>query len=132
MTKQNIQNQINAIEQHIDTALFITEKELADLSNQLLTWKEKLSTYDVDKYLADEDAMVEDMIYQMETAKVQGITTKTGLKINANFINLYHTGKLFFAQERLMITDFNNNELNSLDIIEFVTPIMENITNNKN
>lgn len=55
---------------------------------------------------------------------MQIIQTLTGLKISAQLIKDYEKGRLFFAQERLILTDLSNIELNSLDIISFVEEII--------
>lgn len=47
---------------------------------------------------------------------------KNGLVLEAKLIQIYyaHGKKLFFLQERIMLTDLDNNEIDSLDLIEFI------------
>lgn len=52
------------------------------------------------------------------------IYTLNGLILRASLIKIYERGKLFFLQDRLLVTDHNNNEINSLDIISLVEDIL--------
>lgn len=55
------------------------------------------------------------------------VNVKSGsetLPIMATLVKEYPKGKLFFAQERLIVTDLNNNELISNDIIDLVEEIL--------
>lgn len=54
---------------------------------------------------------------------METILTKNGLKLSAIFIKEYPNGKLFFCQERIVITNLDNNELSSIDIIDIVEEI---------
>lgn len=48
------------------------------------------------------------------------ITMKNGLVLYAQFIKSYGIRKLFLCQDRLVLTDLEDNEINSMDIIDFV------------
>ena len=52
------------------------------------------------------------------------IKTLTGLEVEAKLVKTYSKGKLFFAQERLCLTDLDNNELISLDLLDYLTDIL--------
>lgn len=52
------------------------------------------------------------------------IQTKSGHKIVAKHIKTYNKGILWFVQERLITTDFNHDEIVSLDIIDLVKEII--------
>jgi hypothetical protein len=52
------------------------------------------------------------------------VKTLNGLELEMQLIKTYTSGKLFFSQERLCITDLNNVEINSLDIINYVSGIL--------
>ena len=64
---------------------------------------------------------------------IDNIKTKNGLVISADKIKIYRkNGKayekayyLWFAQDRLIVTDDANNELESLDILDFVKQSIE-------
>lgn len=43
-----------------------------------------------------------------------------GLSLSALLVKVYPKGKLFFLQDRLLLTDFNNNQVDSFDVIDFV------------
>ena len=47
-----------------------------------------------------------------------------GLSIECNLIKTYSKGKLFFAQERLVITDLNNVYIKNVNIIDIVEEVM--------
>ena len=47
-----------------------------------------------------------------------------GLSIECKLIKTYTNGKLFFAQERLVVTDLNNVYIKSVDVIDIVGKIM--------
>ena len=47
-----------------------------------------------------------------------------GLSIECKLIKTYSKGKLFFAQERLVITDLNNIYVKSVDVIDIIEEIM--------
>lgn len=56
----------------------------------------------------------------MEKIKVQ-LQGGTFLNIDATFINDYEEGsKLFYCQDKLAITDENNNVIDSYDIIDVI------------
>ena len=48
------------------------------------------------------------------------ITTRDGFKVDAIFLNDYEQGKLFYVQERLVITGDNNAVIDSIDIINTI------------
>ena len=48
-----------------------------------------------------------------------------GLSIECKLIKTYTNGKLFFAQERLVITDLNNVYIKGADIIDIVEEVMQ-------
>lgn len=54
---------------------------------------------------------------------METVHTLNGLHLSMQLIKVYPNGKLFFAQERLCITDLNNNEIESNDIIDLVEQI---------
>jgi hypothetical protein len=43
-----------------------------------------------------------------------------GLSFEMQLIKVYPNGKLFFCQERLCVTDLNNKEITSNDVIDLV------------
>lgn len=55
---------------------------------------------------------------------METIITVNGMHIEAFLIKEYLKGKLFFAQERLVICTLNNEEITSKDLIGFVSPII--------
>lgn len=61
----------------------------------------------------------------METQIVL-VTLRNGHRfaVDAKLIKQYLKGKLFFYQERLIITDLSNNEIMSNDIIDLVEQII--------
>lgn len=50
----------------------------------------------------------------------ENVKTKNGYSISAKLLNRYPKGKLFFAQDRVVITDFDNNEIANLDLIDLI------------
>ena len=58
---------------------------------------------------------------------MEKIKTLKGLVIDARFVEEYPHGKLFFAQERLVVTDLENNELANIDVIELIMKIKQPI-----
>lgn len=54
---------------------------------------------------------------------METVTTLNGLSLEMQLINVYPNGKLFFCQERLCVTDANNNEIVSNDIIDLVEQV---------
>lgn len=54
------------------------------------------------------------------TIVMETIITKERLAISALLVSEYSRGKLFFAQERLILTNLINEEVRSMDIISFV------------
>lgn len=58
---------------------------------------------------------------------IENIKTKNGLVIKARLVQEYPKGRLYYAQEHLVVTDNNNNETKSLDVIELVTGIKDPI-----
>lgn len=52
------------------------------------------------------------------------IITKDGLMVDAVHVKTYTKGFLCFAQERLILVDFNFKEIESLDVIRFVSSII--------
>lgn len=52
------------------------------------------------------------------------VKTLNGLEVEMQLLKTYHNGKLFFAQERLCLTDMSNKEINSLDIINYLIDII--------
>lgn len=55
----------------------------------------------------------------------QEIYTISGKSIMAKFVERYNKGKLFFFEERLVITDLKNKEINTIDILSFVRPVLQ-------
>ena len=53
------------------------------------------------------------------------IRTLKGLSVKARLVQEYPKGRLYYAQERLVITDNNNKEIESLDVVELVTKIKD-------
>ena len=52
--------------------------------------------------------------------------TDTILEVDAVFINDYEEGsKIFFCQDKLVITDNDNNVIDSLDIISIINNLRE-------
>lgn len=53
---------------------------------------------------------------------METIVTQKGLTIIGVLVKLYyeHNVKLFFSQDRLILTDLHNVELRSLDVLDFV------------
>ena len=60
----------------------------------------------------------------MDLSNLEWVLCKNGIRLQMQLIREYKNGKLFFDQERLCITDVNNTELNSNDIIDLVEEIM--------
>lgn len=54
---------------------------------------------------------------------METVNTKDGLKFEMKLVKTYPNGKLFFFQERLCITNLNNVEIESIDIIDCVEQI---------
>lgn len=52
------------------------------------------------------------------------VTTLSGLEIDMILVKEYERGRLFFAQERLCLTDLDNKEIRSFDIISFVEDVV--------
>lgn len=54
---------------------------------------------------------------------IQNVHCKNGLALEAKLIQIYrvHGKKLFFLQERIMLTDLDNNEIDSIDLIDFIS-----------
>ena len=50
---------------------------------------------------------------------METVFTKNDLSLSAFLIETYPNGKLFFLQDRLLITDLSNNEVDSMDVINF-------------
>ena len=60
-----------------------------------------------------------------EKIRVQ-TNTGTALEVDAVFINDYEEGsKIFFCQDKLIITDDNNIVVDSLDIISIISVLRE-------
>ena len=55
------------------------------------------------------------------------ITTRDGIKVDAIFLNDYEQGKLFYAQERLVITGDNNVVIDSVDIINTIQHLKDTV-----
>ena len=55
---------------------------------------------------------------------VPNVSQINGLSIECKLIKTYSKGKLFFAQERLVVTDLNNVYIKSVDVIDIVGKIM--------
>lgn len=51
------------------------------------------------------------------------VKTLNGLSLSMTLIKTYPNGKLFFCQERLCLTDTDNNEILSEDIIDLVEQV---------
>jgi len=45
------------------------------------------------------------------------VTTMNGLSLEMKHLKTYSTRKVFFHQDRICVTDLNNNEILSLDLI---------------
>lgn len=60
----------------------------------------------------------------METKTIIIWRKEMAMHIDAILVKEYPNGYLFFAQERLVVTDKKYNELNSNDIIDLVEEIM--------
>jgi hypothetical protein len=56
---------------------------------------------------------------------IETVHTLKGIPVKAKLVQEFPKGRLFYAQERLMVTDNNNKELKSMDIIELVTGIKD-------
>lgn len=57
-------------------------------------------------------------LFIMETILIKG------LSIECKLIRTYSNGKLFFAQERLVVTDLNNIYTKDMDVIDLVKEIL--------
>ena len=54
---------------------------------------------------------------------METVNTKNGLKIEMLLVDTFERGKLFYAQNRLCLTDNDNNEVNKLDVLSFVEEV---------
>ena len=54
---------------------------------------------------------------------MEKVFLKGGLSLVAQLIKKYPNGKLFFLQERLLVTNLKNQEIESVDIIDIVEQI---------
>jgi len=55
---------------------------------------------------------------------MEQVKTLNGLTLNMQLIKEYTNGKLFFCQERLCITNLNNEEIRSYDVISYIEEIV--------
>ena len=53
----------------------------------------------------------------------QTVLTKNKLALEAKLIQVYPNGKLFFLQDRIIVTDKNNLEIDNIDIIHLIEKI---------
>ena len=74
---------------------------------------------------ADADAVAAALLLTntAEIMNTENVKTNNGLEIAMILVKIYPNGKLFFAQERLCITDLDNKEIDSKDLINFVESI---------
>lgn len=56
--------------------------------------------------------------------KTEIVSLKIGINLEMQLIKVYPKGKLFFCQERLCVTDLDNKELVSNDIIDLVEAVL--------
>lgn len=54
----------------------------------------------------------------------ENVVTKNGLVLSMLLVDTYRYGKLFYFQERLCITDLDNKEIDSHDIIDLIEEIL--------
>ena len=52
------------------------------------------------------------------------VKLKMGITLEMELVKKYRKGKLFYLQERLCLTDLKNNEIQSMDIIDFVEQVI--------
>lgn len=57
---------------------------------------------------------------------IETVTTLNGLKIKARLVQEYPKGRLYYAQERLIVTNNDNKEIKSIDVIDLVMGIKQN------
>lgn len=64
------------------------------------------------------------MINIIDTPKTESVKVLNGLEIDMQLIKTYTNGKLFFCQERLCMTDLDNKEISSIDVINHLHDIL--------
>jgi len=60
----------------------------------------------------------------IDTPTTESVKTLSGFNLDMQLIKTYTNGKLFFCQERLCMTDLDNNEITSLDVIHHLDDIL--------